>query len=257
MASYPTFDNRWFNAGVDSDKFDEIFPPQPGEGELDPDRRRADQPGDPGPVQHRARRSSRSPPTPRWPPGCSARTSTYNDQGTYKLHVDRRTTRCAEGVRCEFRNSICPDRQRPCVYGTVNVTTALAVSSDAFFYKLGEDFYITPGTQLQDHVRQFGFGADTGIDLPFEFDGRVPTNELKAAAASTTGVLDPRRDAEPAARRPPADGHRAGPDGGHAAAARRRVRARSPTAGNVLTPHVVQADLRARDARRRARASPT
>ena len=57
---------------------------------------------------------------------------------------------------------------------------SLAVSSDAFFYKLGEDFYLTPGTQLQDHVRLFGFGADTGIDLPFEFDGRVPTNEIKA-----------------------------------------------------------------------------
>ena len=26
MASYPTFDNRWFAAGVDSDKFDQIFP---------------------------------------------------------------------------------------------------------------------------------------------------------------------------------------------------------------------------------------
>ena len=26
MASYPTFDNRWFNAGIDGDKFDQIFP---------------------------------------------------------------------------------------------------------------------------------------------------------------------------------------------------------------------------------------
>ena len=75
------------------------------------------------------------------------------------------------------------------------------MSSDAFFYKLGEEFYITPGTQLQDHVRLFGFGADTGIDLPFEFDGRVPTNELKAQLVED-GVLRPERDAEPAARRP-------------------------------------------------------
>ena len=28
MASYPTFDNRWFSAGVGSDKFDQLFPRQ-------------------------------------------------------------------------------------------------------------------------------------------------------------------------------------------------------------------------------------
>ena len=95
---------------------------------------------------------------------------------------------CAQGVRCVFRNSTCPPVGEPCRYGTVNVTTALAVSSDTFFYKLGEEFYNTPGTQLQDNVRLFGFGADTGIDLPFEFDGRVPTNELKAQLVED-GVL--------------------------------------------------------------------
>ena len=39
MASYPTFDNRWFSAGVDSAKFEEIFPTTgPDGGKPDPDR---------------------------------------------------------------------------------------------------------------------------------------------------------------------------------------------------------------------------
>ena len=62
---------------------------------------------------------------------------------------------------------------------TSTCTNALAVSSDAFFYHLGEEFFLTPGEQLQDQLKLFGFGSKTGIDLPFEFGGRVPTNELK------------------------------------------------------------------------------
>ena len=114
---------------------------------------------------------------------------TYNDTGTYKL-VSIPDDRCAEGVRCEYRNAICSFNNRPCVYGSINTQLALAVSSDAFFYKLGEEFYLAPGTQLQDQVRKFGFGAETGIDLPYEFDGRIPTNELKQRLLEA-GVLDP------------------------------------------------------------------
>jgi penicillin-binding protein 2 len=63
------------------------------------------------------------------------------------------------------------------------VSSALAVSSDGFFYWLGEKFFLVPGTNhelLQRWVEQFGFGADTGVDLPSEGEGRVPTNENKA-----------------------------------------------------------------------------
>jgi penicillin-binding protein 2 len=105
----------------------------------------------------------------------------YDDQGTYTLSpasVDEE--KCASGaVRCVYRNSTCPPDNTPCRYGRVNVTNALAVSSDSFFYHLGEEFFLTPGTQLQDELKLFGFGSKTGIDLPFEFGGRVPTNELK------------------------------------------------------------------------------
>ena len=180
MASYPTFDNRWFNSGVGAAKFDQIFPTEaPDGGQLDPDlsalTNRA--------IQGQYNMGSSFKPFTAYAALATGRlgpTTTYNDQGTYKL-TSIADDVCAEGVRCVFRNSTCPvPLGEPCRYGTVNVTTALAVSSDTFFYKLGEEFYNTPGTQLQDQVGQFGFGADTGIDLPFEFDGRVPTNELKA-----------------------------------------------------------------------------
>jgi penicillin-binding protein 2 len=41
---------------------------------------------------------------------------------------------------------------------------------------------------LQQQVGLFGFGADTGIDLPFEFDGTVPDRELKKRYAEL-GVI--------------------------------------------------------------------
>jgi penicillin-binding protein 2 len=61
------------------------------------------------------------------------------------------------------------------------VEDALAVSSDSFFYRIGEDIMVRNGGApiLQEQVELFGFGADTGVDLPYEFDGTVPDKELK------------------------------------------------------------------------------
>jgi penicillin-binding protein 2 len=76
------------------------------------------------------------------------------------------------------------------VYGSVDVETALAVSSDAFFYRIGELIMTTNDYEpvLQEEVRKFGFGSDPGIELPFAFDGTVPDAELKAEYAER-GVI--------------------------------------------------------------------
>jgi penicillin-binding protein 2 len=76
------------------------------------------------------------------------------------------------------------------VYGEVDVEAALAVSSDAFFYKLGEDLLVqNDGAPVfQEEVEAFGFGSDTGIELPFEYDGTVPDQELKRLYAER-GVI--------------------------------------------------------------------
>ena len=189
MASYPTFDNRWFNSGVDSAKFDELFPRQVEGGPfVDPDlsslTNRA--------IQGQYNMGSAFKVFVAYAglaTGLLSPESTYYDEGTYTMRSIEPEL-CAQGVRCVYRNSTCPHNNQPCQYGSIDVATSLAVSSDAFYYKLGEDFYLTPGTPLQDYVRQFGFGADTRIDLPFEFDGRVPSNELKAKLVAD-GVLDP------------------------------------------------------------------
>jgi penicillin-binding protein 2 len=189
MASYPTFDNRWFDAGVPSEKFDQLFPrPIPGGRPVDPDlsslTNRA--------IQGQYNMGSAFKVFVAYAAlatGLINAGTLYDDQGTYTIQrIDPSQCQNNGGpVRCEYRNSLCGDGL-PCKYGLVDVAISLAVSSDAFYYKLGEDFYATTGTQLQEQVRLFGFGADTGIDLPFEFDGRVPTDELKAQLLAD-GVL--------------------------------------------------------------------
>jgi penicillin-binding protein 2 len=62
------------------------------------------------------------------------------------------------------------------------------VSSDTFFYKLGEDFYWLDKTLMPEQMRLLGFGGETGIDLPFEYDGRVPDDKSKAQLVKR-GVL--------------------------------------------------------------------
>lgn len=59
-------------------------------------------------------------------------------------------------------------------HGWISLPTALEVSSDTFFYRIGDEFYQRNDSMLQEEARQFGFGAPTGIDLPSEVAGIVP-----------------------------------------------------------------------------------
>jgi penicillin-binding protein 2 len=182
MASYPTFDNRWFNAGVSKEKLDQLFPVTD-----DPDRsilvNRA--------VQGRYNIGSTIKPFIAWSAmhsGLITADDIWMDQGIYKL-VSVPDEVCAEGVRCEFKNANDPFGQ-PSQYGPVVVQDALAVSSDTFFYRLGETFFTLLGRrdELKADLMEFGFGADSGIDLPYEWDGRIPDDQVKADLVAR-GVL--------------------------------------------------------------------
>jgi len=70
-------------------------------------------------------------------------------------------------------------------YGVVNLVTALEVSDDIFFYNLGRLLNADPQTHpdggaLQQWARLYGLGHTTGVDLPYEASGEVPTPALFA-----------------------------------------------------------------------------
>ena len=72
----------------------------------------------------------------------------------------------------------------PFVNATLSLPEALTVSCDTWFYRVGYMFYLrqasTGALDMQRWARLLGIGHTTGIDLPAEAGGAVPTpNNLK------------------------------------------------------------------------------
>jgi penicillin-binding protein 2 len=63
--------------------------------------------------------------------------------------------------------------------GTITLPTALKVSSDVFFYKLGLEADDAEGLPIQSWAENLGLGSATGIDLPAEGGGLIPTPEWR------------------------------------------------------------------------------
>jgi penicillin-binding protein 2 len=184
MASYPNFDNRWFNAGISSEKFAELFP-----ATEDPDLsilvNRA--------ISGRYNLGSAFKPFVAFAALNTGQLAggvkyTLKDEGTYKLESIPKE-RCQLNVKCVFKNAVCGNGS-PCKYGRINVESALAVSSDVFFYKIGEQIFTQRGNKpvLEDQVRLFGFGSPTEIDLPYEFIGTIPSKALKQRLAASGAI---------------------------------------------------------------------
>jgi penicillin-binding protein 2 len=90
----------------------------------------------------------------------------YYDSGTFKT------------PDCQYNSTTCVFHDAPGdPTGTFNVSSALSVSSDDFFYNLGYLFYAKAAqygqTPIQDQAGQYSLGQLTGIDLPGEVQGRV------------------------------------------------------------------------------------
>jgi penicillin-binding protein 2 len=61
-------------------------------------------------------------------------------------------------------------------HGVVNLHKSLVISCDTYYYSLATDLGIDA---IHDYIAQFGFGAKTGIDLPGEMRGILPSSEWK------------------------------------------------------------------------------
>ena len=64
-------------------------------------------------------------------------------------------------------------------HGRVNLEHSLAESCDVFFYELAYKLGIN---RIHQYLTRFGFGSPTGVDLPREAPGLVPSREWKLAA---------------------------------------------------------------------------
>lgn len=62
-------------------------------------------------------------------------------------------------------------------HGSANLSKAIQVSSDTFFYRLGFELGIE---KTAPYLAQFDLGQKTGIDLPHEYQGVLPLPEWKA-----------------------------------------------------------------------------
>ena len=71
------------------------------------------------------------------------------------------------------------ERRRTCRTARVALPRALQVSSDVFFYRVGLMADQRGGEVIQKWARRLGLGRPTGIDLPGEGAGLVPTPEWR------------------------------------------------------------------------------
>jgi penicillin-binding protein 2 len=162
MASYPTYNPSVWTGGINEKEFNALF----GSAQSEPILNRATQgqyaPGSTWKVTSTA----------------AAVAAGYSLNGQYN---------CPASVTIDGRsysNDGNPDE------GLMSMDQALVVSCDTVFYQLAYDIWLrdrrsaddvtspkTPIQQMQKMELGWGFGKDTGIDLPEESYGTVPTRE--------------------------------------------------------------------------------
>ncbi|MGH2685044.1 MAG: penicillin-binding transpeptidase domain-containing protein, partial [Actinomycetota bacterium] len=155
MASYPTYDPRQFIGGITTEAFAVL-----------------NDPANHYPLNNRAIQGQYAPGSTfkLITAAAGLRTGIINANTTV---VDRGSLRIGNRT---FRNA------GGRAYGPVSTPRAITVSSDVFFYDLGRRFWEARsqyGDGIQATAADFGFGAETGVPLPSEQDGRIPTPDSR------------------------------------------------------------------------------
>jgi penicillin-binding protein 2 len=158
MASYPTFDPTAFIDGIDQTEWAYL-----------------NDPANHYPLNNWAIQG-------QWAPGSTYKLFTgyaaaksglrgideiFNDAGGYTIPG-------CTGAKCHRSNA------GGAAYGAVDLRRALTVSSDAYFYSLGAEFWIQQQRfggedAMQQYLRPWGIGEETGIALTGEASGRIPS----------------------------------------------------------------------------------
>jgi penicillin-binding protein 2 len=173
MGSNPTFDPNVFTRPISVARYNELFGPSAGA----PQFNRAIAGAGPTGSTFKMVTSMAALQSGAWSPG-----EPFDDTGQYCVGP-----------------GFCLHNAGHAVFGVVDLINAIRVSSDDFFYHLGQLMNVTPwnhpqGGALQSWARGFGIGRRTGVDLPGESSGTLPTpawraqrNQLEAECDNATG----------------------------------------------------------------------
>lgn len=162
IVSYPSYDNNLFIGGISSAEYSKLIS-NPG-----------------NPLLNRAIAA-------QMPPGSTFKTLVAIaalDSGAITkdtVYVSRRGYTFSSGAPFQdYRNT---------AYGALNLIDAISVSSNIYFCELIRNWDMN---ELVPYLEAFGIGGYTGIDIPGEAPGRLPSPENKIALANTTSPwLDP------------------------------------------------------------------
>jgi len=148
MVSSPSFDPNLFNGGISRRDWDKLAG----------DARH--------PMENRAVSG-------QYPPGSTYKVVTAAAALSEGMITPETRFFCNGSFALGNRNYRCWQRHG---HGWVNLHRALVESCDVYFYNLGKALGVD---KLAEYARSFGFGARTGIDLPREKPGLVPTKAWK------------------------------------------------------------------------------
>ena len=148
MVSAPTFDSNGFVNGMSAQRWRELI--------SDPDK----------PMFHRAIQARLAPGSIFKPVMALAALAEGIVDPRFQVHCSGGATFYDRYFRCH----------RAAGHGWMNMEQALAQSCDVYFYTIGKELGID---RIADYARLVGFGEPTGIDLPHEAAGLVPTETWK------------------------------------------------------------------------------